>query len=127
MLPKLINKSCTSHFRKQKSDLSDEKFPPSLQAYVDGLFFNKDENNLQDMIDSIPSGRIHGVQLRMISVDNIFGIFEIIIFFAFLLVFVTCGGYIWLSLSVNSIWKLGFAVSQASLIFQKRFPDVVSK
>ena len=28
----------------------------SLQAYVDGLFFNKDENNLQDMIDSIPPG-----------------------------------------------------------------------
>ena len=43
----------------------------------------------------------------MISVDNFFNIFEIIIFCFVVAIcdLVHAGGYVWPSLSVNSIWK----------------------
>ena len=45
-------------FRKQKTDNTEEadSGSSSLESYVDGLFFNKDESNLQEMIDIIPPG-----------------------------------------------------------------------
>ena len=65
----------------------------------------------------------HGVQRKMISVDNFFLIFEIIIF---CYVVAICD----LVHAVEATYGLPllqFAVSRASLIFQKGFPDAVSK
>ena len=45
-------------FRKLKSGDSEEVNQGSLEGYVDGLFFNKDQNNLQEMIDIIPPGNV---------------------------------------------------------------------
>ena len=43
------------------------------------------------------------MQSRMVSVDNFFRIFEIIIF-CFVVAICDPVGYVWPSLSVNSIW-----------------------
>ena len=45
-------------FRKLKSGDSEEVNQGSLEGYVDGLFFNKDQSNLQEMIDIIPTGNV---------------------------------------------------------------------
>lgn len=56
------NKILPFLYRKQKTDDSEEKEPhpstSSLQVYVDGMFFNKDESKLQEMIDILPAGTV---------------------------------------------------------------------
>ena len=49
---------CGVFFRKLKSGDSEEMNQGSLEGYVDGLFFNKDQSNLQEMIDIIPPGSV---------------------------------------------------------------------
>ena len=45
-------------YRKLKSGETEEADPGSLEGYVDGLFFNKDQSNLQEMIDIIPQSTV---------------------------------------------------------------------
>ena len=49
----------------------------------------------------------HGVQRRMISVDNFFVFLRLLLLLCccYIRPSARCGGYVWPSLSVNSIWK----------------------
>ena len=78
---------------------------------------------------SFPIKPSQGAQRRMVSVVNFFVFLKLLIF-AFLLIYVTgvrFGCYAWPISAANSLWKsfLKHAISRASLILQKRFPDNV--
>ena len=62
------------------------------------------EGKLQRFTSSMFVSHFHGVQSRMISVDNFF-VFLRLLFFALLLPSAQCGNYISPSLCANSIWK----------------------